>query len=286
MSISLGILFGIIAMIGWGLSDFFVAKIVKKTSIFKTFFWSQAISLIPFFAIFVLFFKIPFLTSLMLFIIFTASLLGFIGLMSLYKSFQIGVISIVSPVAASSSVITVILSLVFLKETLSGLQAIGVSLAILGAILVSFKFHDLIKLKLKNIAAGVEFAVVAMLAWGISFVLIDVMVAELGWFIPVFFIKVLGVVFALAYAAMAKKDIKFPANFTLLIISVAALEAVAFLSIGAGIGTDLTAIVVPIASAFPAITIILARIFFKEILDINQKIGVAAVLLGLVLLSI
>ncbi len=47
-----------------------------------------------------------------------------------------------------------------------------------------------------------------------------------------------------------------------------------------------TAIIAPISAAFPMVTIILARIYFKEILYINQKIGIVFVVIGLVSLSI
>jgi drug/metabolite transporter (DMT)-like permease len=286
MSLPLGILFGILAMISWGAADFFVAKSVRTVSVFKTFVWSQLIGLIPFILIFAIFFNFPSISFNSSILILITGLLGFVGVLAFYKGLQVGNIPIVSPIAASSAVVTVILSVIFLKEILTSFQSVGISLAILGTILTSFKFHDIIRLKIKSIASGVKFAVIAMLAWGISFALIDVLIAEFGWFFPIFFLKVLGVFYALAYSGISRKSIAFPTNIIWFLVLIGILEAAAFLSIGAGIGTDLTSIVVPIASAFPAVTIILARIYLKEILEFNQKLGVLAVLMGLVLLSI
>ena len=107
-----------------------------------------------------------------------------------------------------------------------------------------------------------------------------------GWFLPVFLIITTEVFYLLMYSGTTKKDISFPKNIALFVILVGVLEAIAFSSAGLGLSFEHTSIVAPIISAFSAITIILARVFFKEILELNQKIGIFFVLAGLVLLSI
>jgi len=286
MTISLGILFGIIAMLGWGIADFFIAKAVRKTSVIKTFFWSQIIGLLFYLPFIYIFLNFPIFSLNTIILIIISGLIGFVSLLAFYKGLQVGYVSVISPISSSAAVVTVILSLIFLNESLTGLQAIGVSLAILGTVLTSFKIHDLLKLKLKSMAKGVQYALIAMLGWGILFVFIDVLVSRLDWFLPILIIKALGIPFILAYSGVSKKNISFPKKVGLYVILGGILEAIAFLAFGFGITSENTSIVAPIVFAFPAITIILARIFFKEILVLNQKIGVVAVLTGLVLLSI
>jgi uncharacterized membrane protein len=286
MALTLGILFGIIAMLGWGVADFFVAKAVRKTNVLKAFVWNQIVGLTLIFLVFLFYFKFPVISFSTVIIILIAGFLGVISNFAFYKGLQVGNVSIISPISASAAAITVILSLIFLNEALSTLQVIGVILAILGAALTSFKFHDLIRLRLKNIATGVEYAIVAMLGWGVLFVLVDVLVSKLGWFLPILFIKTIIVFMLLTYSTTTKKNISFPKNAALFVILIGVLESAAFLAMGAGVSSEYTAIVAPVAFAFPAVTIILARIFFKEILEINQKIGIVSVLAGLVLLSI
>ncbi|MFH0868571.1 MAG: DMT family transporter [Candidatus Woesearchaeota archaeon] len=286
MALSLGILFGIIAMIGWGVADFFAAKAVRKSSVFKTYFWIQAIGLVIYLLIFLLFFKLPAISLMTFALIVICAFIGITTVMSFYKGLQVGIVSIISPIGASYAVVTVILSLIFLNETITSFQAVGISLVILGAILTSFKFHDLIRLKVKNIAAGVKYAVFAMLGWGVLMVLIDVLVADLGWFLPILFIVAVEIFYLLAYSGAAKKSISFPKNIALFVILAAVLEVIAFLSFGFSITSENVAIVAPIISAFPAITIILARIFFKEILELNQRVGILAIISGLILLAL
>ena len=286
MALSIGILFGIIAMLSWGITDFFAAKSVRKSSVFKTYFWIQAVALAIYSAIFLLFFDMPPVSLIILGVAIIASFLGISSVLSYYKGLQVGYVSIICPIAASYAIITVILSIVFLDETLSSLRLTAISLVIFGGILASFKFHDLVKLRVKNIAKGANYAIFAMIGWGIMFVLLDFLISELGWFMPVFLIVAAEIIFLLAYSGTAGKSISFPKNVAFFVVLAGILEATAFLATGKGISFENASIVAPIISAFPAVTIILARIFFKEILEINQKVGVVSVLIGLILLSI
>ena len=139
MSISLGIIFGIIAMLCWATSDIIAAKAVRKTSVFKTFFWSQIVCTTLFILIFVTFFEFTPISFPTIGVILITGFLFVVSYLAYLKGMQVGKVSIISPVAACWAVITVILSLIFLNETLTLLQGVGVSLAILGAVLTSFK---------------------------------------------------------------------------------------------------------------------------------------------------
>lgn len=286
MSLSIGVIFGIIAMLGWGTADFFVAIAVRKTSVFKTFIWSQIIGAVLLLLIFSMFFKLPILSLPAIGIILIATFLYTVAYFAFYKGLQVGKVSIISPVAACWAVVTVILSLIFLGETLTPIKALGASLAILGAVLTSFRLHDLLGLRLKNLTAGVGYAIIAVIGWGIYFVFVDVLVSEFSWFLPMLFVKIVSVFYLLTYSGIKRENFSFPKNVLPFIILIGALEVIAYLCYGFGVTSEYTAIMASIAAAFPMITIILARIFFKETLEINQKIGIVSILTGLVLLSL
>ncbi|MGC8816377.1 MAG: EamA family transporter [Candidatus Hadarchaeum sp.] len=285
MNISAGVPFGLVAMLSWGIADFFAARAIRNVGVFKTLVWGQTIGLLV--LIFTSFLVGVFTPTIdMIGIILLAGFLNVVACLSFYQGLQVGKVSIVSPVSASWVVVTVILSLIFLGETLSSLQAAGVVLTISGIFLISFRLRDLFGLRLKNIAAGVQFAAVSMVAWGVHYIFFDILVAGCGWFLPVLAVKAVTVSCLLLYAGFAKRDVSYPRNVAPLVIMVGFLEAAAFLSYGAGVSLEFTAIVAPVAATFPLVTIVLARIFFKEMMEVNQKIGIGAVLLGLVLLSV
>src|SRR3972149_6734013 len=164
MSSFLGILFGIAAMVLWGAADFFVAKAVRKTSTIKVLFWSQVITLLLSLLVFFIFFSPPALSIELIGIILLCGILSIISWGAFYKGLEIGKVAVVSPIANTWPAVTVILSLIFLGETLTLMQGLGVCLAIIGTVLASFKFRDLTKLK--NPAKGAKYALVGLLGWG------------------------------------------------------------------------------------------------------------------------
>ncbi|MEM2889963.1 MAG: DMT family transporter [Candidatus Hadarchaeum sp.] len=285
MNISSGVLFGLVAMLSWGVADFFAARAIRQAGVFRTLVWGQTVGLLVLITVaFLVGVAVP--SFYMLMIILLAGSLNVVACLSFYQGLQVGKVSIVSPVSASWVVVTVILSLAFLGENLSQSQAIGVVLTIAGIFLTSFKFRDLLKLRLRNLAAGAQFAAISMVAWGVHYIFIDVLVAELGWFLPVLSVKAVTVFSLLMYSGFANRDISYPRSVVPMVVAVGLLEAAAFTAYGAGVASEFTAIVAPVAATFPVVTIILARIFFKEMVEINQKIGIGAVLAGLVLLSL
>lgn len=286
MNQSLGIIGGIIAMIGWGTADFFVAMAVRKSTLFQTVIWTQLFGVVIYFLIFALFFKLPALSPSTIGIILLTGFLSTFSYVGLYKALQVGKVAIVSPVAACWVVMVVILSLIFLHESLEPLQTFAVILAVTGVVVSSFKLKDLLSLRFSNAATGIPYALISVVTTGVAFILMDVLVTELHWFFPIFFTRIAMTFYMAIYGVSAKKNIAFPKNITLFLVLISTAEAVGMLAYGMGINNEFSAVVAPIAATFPMVTIILARIFFKEKLVTNQKIGVAAILTGLVLLAI
>lgn len=270
-------------MLSWGIADFFAAIAIKKGGVFKTLVWGQTVGLLVLIAAaFLVGFTIP--TFYMLLIILLAGFLNVVACLAFYRGLQVGKVSIVSPVSASWVVVTVILSLAFLGENLSQSQSIGVVLTVSGVFLTSFKFRDLLKLRLSNIAAGAQFAAISMVAWGVHYIFIDILVAELDWFLPVLSVKAVTVFSLLLYSSFTHRNLN-PRSVAPLVVVIGFLEATALMAYGLGVAMEFTAIVAPVAATFPIVTIALAKIFFKELVEINQMIGIGAVLTGLVLLS-
>ncbi len=283
MDFSHGIFFGIIAMMSWGASDFFVTKSARGCEPYRAFLWSQITALIILFTIFFIFFETPKFSFTVAGLILLSAFFTVIANMAFYKSLKKGKVSIVMPVASCWAVVTVLLSLIFLNQSLTQYRAIGVVLAIAGAVIVSFSWKDL--RKLKNHAGGVNYAVIAALAYGIDFVLIDIMANKIGWFFPMLFVALVSACFLSIYAGICGKDISFPKNIWQFIILVGILDTIAYLFYSSSVTTVYGAVMAPIAASSPAVSILLAKIFFKEKIEMHQEIGIASVIIGLILLS-
>jgi len=72
----------------------------------------------------------------------------------------------------------------------------------------------------------------------------------------------------------------------LLIVSAGLLDFLGFITFNLSMATDYVAVVSPIAATAPAVTIALAYFILKEKAVTNQKIGIIAILTGLILISL
>ena len=61
---------------------------------------------------------------------------------------------------------------------------------------------------------------------------------------------------------------------------------IAWIVLNYGLSLGQVSLVIPISSLSPAITVVLAVIFFKEKLVLNQKLGILTIMLGLFLISL
>ncbi len=287
MSFPLGVLFGLIAMFGWGLADFFAKKTVEKIGDFRTLFWTQIVGFIILTSAYFVFAPQFNYTIGDIIIFALIGLLGSSAYLLFYRALKKGQVSILSPIQASWVVITVILSVIFLNEVLGNFQAITIAITILGIILVSFKYKDLKRLKLKNLLPGVPEDLISMSLWGINFVIIGFLVSKFNWFIPIFFLRLFMIFFLLCFSSIKREKITFNERKVIpWLILIGVCDVSAFLGFGLGVSSGYVSIVSPVAASFPLITIILARIFLKERLGINQKIGIVGIIIGLILLSI
>ncbi len=288
----MGILSGLLSMLGWGASDFLAAKSSRKIGYLLTYFWTQLIAFSI--ALIYLFIKFPTLKlninnlPQFFYLLLPAGFLFMVGTLAFYKGFVGGQVSLVSPIGASWAMVTVILSIIFLKEILQINQIIAISLIISGIILVSTNLKEVLKIKKFTLLMGTKEGLIAMLGWGISLFLIVPASKALGWFLPVLMLKLFGLLFLLSYAMLSRQSLRinFQSSLLTLLFFIGFLDMVAFFGYSFGVEGTHASIVAPIAASFPLVTIMLARVFLKEKLVPNQIFGIVGVITGLILISL
>jgi len=284
------ILTGLLCMFGWGASDFFAAVSSRKIGNILTLFGMEVVGLLVAFGYLLLshatFDLVLLLKSLPLLIIIT--LLQIISFLAFYQGLTKAQVSLVSPLSSSWALVTTILSLIFLKETLTASEAIAITFIVISIFLLSINLGQLIKTKKMSVFAGVKEGIVAMGGFGISMFLIVLVSRTLGWFLPVFFFRLLAVFFLLLYLVFKKNQSfkKQTLSNLFLVIPIGLFYVGAFIAYGIGVRGERASIVAAVAGAFPLVTIILAKIFFKEKIVVNQAIGIIGIIGGLVILAL
>jgi drug/metabolite transporter (DMT)-like permease len=287
MTLDLGILLAVTAMLGWGIADFLAKIAIDKIGYKTSLVLNQTVALVPAAIFALLFFKMSAISVGLVGIIVLAGISGVFGYIFLYRGFQKGNVSIVSPITASWSVVTILLAFFLFGETLMPVQIVGIIAVLIGVFFASTNFAEFQKSIKKGSSAGVLDAIIAMFSWGVSYALLRPIVTAVGPIIALLFLKVIATATLFSWTGITKTKISIPSKLIFLFIGTAGvLDFLAYTAFNFSLNTQLVSIVSPIAATAPAVTIVLAYYFLKEKIVNNQKLGIIAILVGLILISI
>ncbi len=206
---------------------------------------------------------------------------GTVGIAAFYRGLVVGTMSVVAPISATAAVVPLAFGLAT-GERPSGLQALGVVLALAGVVLAA-REPDAPAARAgppRRAVAGVGLALVAALGFGGFFVGIDAASARGGelWAILVQRTTSLALVAGAALAVRPDLRRARPEAGALVAIGVADLAANALFALASTRG--LVSVVGILGSLYPVVTILLARSVLRERLAAPQWAGVGTALAG------
>lgn len=280
------ILYGLLAMSGWGTTNFFIASLSKKIGAFKTAFLIQVFAIFPTLLLFPIF-KKDFILDQNFLLLSFLGVLGSIAYISLLKGYEEGAVSVIAPLTSFWAVILAILSFMFLKEAIFASKLIGMAIAILGVILISTDFQKIFKEKKVKIYAGVKWAGLTALIWGVEFFFVALFSRKLGWYTASIGLRFWSAIAFLVLVVLLKKRPSFLLKeIPKLIWLVILLDVFTITAYNIGLVKGEPGVVSIIGGACPLVTVILAAIFLKEKLYLVQKIGILLILAGVASLSL
>jgi drug/metabolite transporter (DMT)-like permease len=298
----MGILFGLMAAICWGVADFVVTRIARQLGVVQAFFYVQMIGMVLIGLLLLASPALPAPTARMWLLVVGIGLFNLAGTLLLYRSFAIGTLALVSPIASAFAVISALLALLA-GERPALLALLGALVLVGGVVLVSRTQGDGEAQKTKDdntsgvrpspsvlraqLPPGVPEAIGVALCFGISFWALDFVTPALGILWPVL---VLRIVEAIAVVLFLLRQSTPPARLTrgmaALVLAAATLDTLAFVAFNLGIGSAYTSVVTALASLFSAVTVLLAWAILRERLALVQWAGVAVILAGVLLVSL
>ena len=222
-----------------------------------------------------------------------AGLLNTISTLALYRSFEIGKLSIVAPISASYPVLTMVLG-AFTGERLTPMRLAGSLLAISGVVLVARGEHveqdanppDEATPSAKS-RQGAEWALLSAVGFGVMFWLLGLRVVPmLGSAPSVWLIRLASVLATAAAMVTFGQSMAVPAGRDApLIFGVGLLDTSAYVFNNFGMMREQTSVVSVLASLYGAVTVGLAAMFLRERVSPAQWVGIAAIFVGIVLIS-
>lgn len=289
----MGILLGLLTALSWGGGDFLARFATRRIGTLRTMLYMQAFGflLLTFFL-----YELhawghlfdgsgwrPWAWGLL------AGVLNAFGTFSLYRSFEIGKMSVVAPLSASYPALTVLLS-VLTGERLTAARVAGIVLTLAGAILVvrgERSPDDKGAGAAPKSTQGMGWAVCAALGFSVLFWLLGTrIVPATGPFATVWIIRMFGSLASLVILWTRQMPIRPPeAKAGWQVAGIGVLDTGAFVLNNRGMQLDQVAVVSVLASLYGAVTVALAAIFLKEHLSRWQWAGIVAIFAGIVLIS-
>ncbi len=283
-----GIMFALAAMFSWGTADFLAKKAVDRIGNVKSMMVVQVAALIPIAVYALATSPIPVMSAGLLLATAVSALGGVGGYYFFYKALQKGHVSIVGPVSSSYAIVPVVASYFLYGEMLSPIQLAGVATIFVGIFLASTRLDELVKSIKAGTTNGVFEALMATLTWGTTYTLLKIVVNDAGPIMGALLVRVAMIVFSLLilWRGTFDKKTRIP-NRTILLFLIGAglLDMVGIFSYNTGITTSFVSIVSSVSAIYSAVTVVLAYIFLKERVANNQKLGILAIMAGLLLVS-
>jgi drug/metabolite transporter (DMT)-like permease len=295
----MGILLGLTGAISWGIADFAARFASRRVGAYRTLFFMQCVGLLVLTAYLKASGGIsrgvapgwhPWALAAF------AGVLNTISSLSLYYSFQIGVMSVVAPISSAYPALTVVLSLLS-GEHIQPLRAAGLAVTLTGVVLAATSFAPDASSESAasgtpssraHLTRGVGWAVLSAIGFGFLF-----------WFLGFHVVPVAGSAFSVwmirlststtlaLCAAPARQTLRLPfGNVWWLLVAVGVMDTVAFVANNAALHIGQVSVVSVLASLYGAVTVLLAWIFLRERLERTQWLGIVLIFAGIVMVSL
>ena len=315
MESSLGVILGLTGAVCWGMADFAARFASRRVGAYRTLFFMQ------FFGFIALSVYLKFaggfshvapgwqpwaLTA-------AAGLLNVTASLSLYYSFEIGVMSIVGPVSSSYPALTVALSIAS-GERINALRGLGIAITLTGVILAAMSFAPkptnpaeaanpadsanfadaanptkaADSSTTSRLSRGVGWAILAAVGFGFMFWFLGFHVIPLvGDAVSVWVMRLTALVSLAIFALPTRQSLRLPhGRIWWQLAAVGVMDTAAYVANNAGLHIGPVSVVSVLASLYGAVTVLLSWIFLRERLERSQWLGIVLIFAGIVCVSI
>jgi drug/metabolite transporter (DMT)-like permease len=278
----MGVMFGLIAALCWGVADFCTTQVTRRIGVTRTILFFESVALLATVILLLAWPGAPTASVGIWLRMGAIGLLNLVGTAVLYRAFMIGTLALVAPIAAGYAVVTALLALLT-GERPALLPLGGALLLVTGVIVIASAQPVTSKVTL----AGVPEALASILIFGVFFWSLQFVTSELGVLWPVLVLRLMKTSGALLVLGRRRTA---PGRLTpgtaALVLTAALAGTAAFAAYNLGISTAYTSIVTAVASLSTVVTVLLARSILHERLSRGQWFGAGVILAGVLLVSI
>ncbi len=295
---ALGIACAAVTCLTWGVADYLAALITRRVGESSALLRIQLIG-VPILLVGWAILRAPLPDTETLAWITSAAVCFVVGYLAFFHGLRVGAISLVSPISSAGAAVPVLAGIGFFGEAVSGTRIGGIGLTLIGIWVLLADPGSIGALAPEGRRRGIQAGVMTLLAWGSGTALLLPAVRAAGAFVPVATLRleVLAIMSAWwliqrvgsAGVTSASGDQtaagERPVGTWTVVAPAALLDLTAFFSYGVALRDAPAAVAAPIASAYPLVTILIARHRLHERLAAREWLGVGLTVAGVALLG-
>ncbi len=284
MDIGYAVLFGLVAMVGSGLSGALSREPVRTLGSDRALFWRQVMMVALQVPLMSVFFPETFSVWDMPLLL-SVGILGYVPIYFFFRAISYGRVGVVSPISNASAVITALLAVFILGEPFGWSRVTGLALVLSGVFLLSVDFRDWRNSSLIRKESGIPFAVAACLGWGVVMFLFRYPVLAVGPILTAFTVEVVILLIAAARLGWKREPFPLPKGIRLPMLFVGMTGVVGVIAYDFGLMTSSVAVVAVLNMTNPVIAATYERIVHYERLSFRQYVGMALAIAGAAMVS-
>jgi drug/metabolite transporter (DMT)-like permease len=278
----LSILYGLCAALSWGAGDFTGGLAARKVGAFRSVLYGEVIGVAALFVA-VAFAREPLPDMRSWLVAMLAGMLGSIGLMLLYHSMSIGLMSIAAPVSGLLAAALPVIVGAFTEGLPKLVTILGFGFALFAVWMIS-QGEGGIRNILAHLA-DLKLPLLAGIGFGSYFIFMHEATKGGATVWPMVASRSGGMILILAYMLAVRSSWKIDSSAWSVITLNGMLDIGGnfFFILASQLGRlDVSSV---LSSLFPGATVLLASIFLKERLTRNQWIGIVAALIAIILMT-
>jgi len=266
------------ASLAWGVADFVGPLLSRTLGILRVLFWAQLGGLLAVGIAVAIRGDGPAGWAVLFAIL--ASVGGMLGLFAYYRGMEIGVMSVVAPIAGVSAVIPVVFGIAT-GDHPSPTQIAGIACALVGVGLASVEHRA----GSPRIAAGVGLALLAALGFGFYFPWMHAAGKVDFWWASLVF-RTVALLIVAAAVAVRRPALRLGRRELAIVVAVGIGDTIGNVLFAASSGQGLVSLTAVLASLYPVVTVLLAAAVLHERLAPMQRAGIVLTLTGVALISV
>ncbi len=287
----MNIIFPIMAIFFYGLSPVFQKSALKRIPLPHLFFIHGFVIFILYSIIYILLHDKP-IDGNIIWAVFSA-VSSAIGFIFFYEALKVGNTSIVTAISSAYALFTVLLSTIFLKEKIILIEIVGIAIIILSIISLNLSHlkNNNGKKKEDFNWQSILFPLLATICWGAWGFFSKKAVNQTGEINTLLVFGIIAFIFFPIYGFIKldrTKKIQFTKDYKLgILIGIISVFVVGTASFSFYFSVQFyrIAILAPIVSIYPGVTLIFSILFLKEKINFKQIVFILLIIFGVILLN-